>query len=120
MLIDIPIPRQIFVSGQDNILKTVVFLPEIVGHKLLHLKPGKAPGVDLVHSRVLKETADQLCLPLAEMFNSSLRSAVVLDEWRYANVVPVYKKGDRSFPGNYRPVSLTSQVCKVMESIIRD
>ncbi|CAL4189778.1 unnamed protein product, partial [Meganyctiphanes norvegica] len=40
-------------------------------------------------------------------------------DWRSANVTPIHKKGDRSDPSNYRPVSLTSQVCKVMESIVR-
>ena len=39
-------------------------------------------------------------------------------DWTLANVVPVYKKGDRHFAGNYRPISLTSIVVKVMERII--
>ena len=41
-------------------------------------------------------------------------------DWKVANVVPIFKKGDKDDPGNYRPVSLTSVPCKVIESIIRD
>ena len=40
-------------------------------------------------------------------------------DWRSANVTPIHKKGDRTEPSNYRPVSLTSQVCKILESMVR-
>ena len=45
---------------------------------------------------------------------------IVPDDWRFANVSPIYKKGSRSQVSNYRPASLTSQVCKVFEAIVRD
>jgi len=41
-------------------------------------------------------------------------------DWRSANVTPIFKKGSRNMPENYRPVSLTSQLSKVTESMIRD
>ncbi|MCP4267589.1 MAG: reverse transcriptase family protein, partial [Candidatus Brocadiaceae bacterium] len=44
----------------------------------------------------------------------------VPEEWKLANVTPIFKKGCKSQPGNYRPISLTSVVCKLMETIIRD
>jgi hypothetical protein len=44
----------------------------------------------------------------------------VPDDWKLANVTPIFKKGKRSDPGNYRPVSLTSVCCRILESIIRD
>ena len=50
----------------------------------------------------------------------SLQLKQVPSDWKYANVTPIFKKGDKSDPGNYRPISLTSQICKVLESIIRD
>ena len=40
--------------------------------------------------------------------------------WKTANVTPIYKKGSRSDCGNYRPISLTSILCKVLEALIRD
>ena len=42
------------------------------------------------------------------------------DDWRKANVSPLFKKGSRSQASNYRPASLTSQICKVFESLMRD
>ena len=50
----------------------------------------------------------------------SLQLKQVPSDWKYANVTPIFKKGDKSDPGNYRPISLTSQICKVLESIICD
>ena len=41
-------------------------------------------------------------------------------ERKIANVVPIFKKGNRCKPDNYRPASLTSVVCKLMESLLRD
>ena len=54
------------------------------------------------------------------IYGDSLDSGETPDDWRTANVAPIFKKGDRNNPANYRPVSLTSQVCKVLESIIRE
>ena len=54
------------------------------------------------------------------IFNRSLETGVVPRDWREANVTPLFKKGDPSKPGNYRPVSLTSVVGKLLESIIVD
>ncbi|CAL4240636.1 unnamed protein product, partial [Meganyctiphanes norvegica] len=59
------------------------------------------------------------CVPLKIIFNRSLGNGECPDDWRSANVTPIHKKGDRTNPSNYRPVSLTSQVCKVLESIVR-
>jgi hypothetical protein len=57
---------------------------------------------------------------LATIFNKSLRTGAVPADWREANVTPIFKKGNRTAPENYRPVSLTSVCCKLLESIIKD
>ena len=88
--------------------------------KLKKLKPGSACGPDAVTARTLVETADILSIPLALVFTRSLEEGVIPEDWRKANVTPIFKSGSKSSPGNYRPVSLTSIVCKVMESIIKD
>ena len=49
-----------------------------------------------------------------------MASESVPDGWKEANVVPVYKGGSRNVATNYRPISLTSQLCKVFETIVRD
>jgi len=58
--------------------------------------------------------------PLTVIFQESYCSGIVPNDWKLADISPLFKKGSKSDPGNYRPVSLTSVVCKVMESIIRD
>jgi hypothetical protein len=57
-------------------------------------------------------------VPLAKMFTDSLNTGVVPTDWKSANVVPIFKSGSRSSCNNYRPVSLTSQVCKLFERIM--
>ena len=52
--------------------------------------------------------------------NTSLNTGVVPDEWKAANVTPIHKKGSKSLVDNYRPISLTSLICKLQESILRD
>ena len=54
------------------------------------------------------------------MFNVSLEEGIVRSEWKEANITPVFKKGSRNKPENYRLVSLTSVVCKLIETLIRD
>ena len=73
-----------------------------------------------MHSRMLRELADVLAEPFSIVFRTSLSEGSLPTQWKVANVTPVFKKGDKSKPGNYRPISLTSILCKMMEKIIRD
>ncbi len=67
---------------------------------------------------MLKETAHTICRPLGLLFNRSLHDGVYPDKWKQANVMPLFKKGDRDQPSNYRPISLISCIGKVMERVI--
>ena len=87
--------------------------------KLLNgLKVHKAPGPDGPSARVLKECSSEIAPFLAFIYNESLAQGNVPDDWRQANVAPVYKKGEKCDAANYRPVSLTCICCKTLEHII--
>ena len=84
-----------------------------------NLREDEAPGPDNVHPRVLMEVTEQVSEMFMDIFNSSLESGQVPEDWRVANVTPLFKKGFREELGNYRPVSLTSVVGKVLETLIK-
>lgn len=73
-----------------------------------------------MHPRLLKELHNELAKPLEIIFNKSLQERSVPSIWKKAKISAIYKKGDKSSAGNYRPVSLTSIISKVMERILRD
>ena len=104
----------------ENTIEDIEITPSMVAKKLEKLNKFKSSGPDNIHPHLLKETADSLGVPLSMIFQESLRLGETPADWRSANVTPIFKKGDRTDPANYRPVSLTSQICKVMESIVRD
>ena len=101
-------------------LVTVEFSPGKVEKKLNQLKPSSAPGPDKLWPRVLHSLADGLSYPLALIYTRCLSEGTVPPEWKRANITPIYKKGSKGSSGNYRPVSLTCVLCKVMESLLRD
>ena len=87
--------------------------------KLLQkLNPQKANGPDKIPIKILKDYAPQLSKFLLIIFRKSYDSGDLPQDWLTANIAPIYKKGDKSKPSNYRPVSLTAVTCKVLEHII--
>ena len=86
--------------------------------QLQRLNPSKASGPDDISPRVLKELAHSLCSPFTSLFQKSLDQATVPDDWKKARVTPLFKKGDKYLPGNYRPISLTCVSCKILEHIV--
>ena len=94
---------------------------EIIHQKLLKLNANKSPGPDNIQPRVLKELASVLVEPLLIIFKLSLKTGKIPTTWKVATVTAIFKnKGDKHYAGNYRPISLTSIACKILESIIRD
>ena len=101
-------------------LSNVNISVEEVKKKLNLLKPNKSPGPDAYHPLMFKQIAESIAKPLSIIFNKTLQEGKLPEKWKQANVTPIFKKGDKRQPSNYRPVSLTSIVCKTMETIIRD
>ena len=73
-----------------------------------------------IHPRLLKECAEVNSKILQIIFLKSLDEGVIPDKWKYANVTPVYKSGNRCREENYRPISVTLSICRIMERIIRN
>ena len=106
--------------SNGSFLSDLRVTPEAVRSKLSNLKPDKAQGPDKIPPRVLKELSNELSEPIALLFNKSLEEGKIPSEWKMAEVTAIFKKGCKSEPGNYRPVSLTCVLCKVLESLVRD
>jgi hypothetical protein len=83
------------------------------------LKTDKSSGPDSLHPRLLFEIKEFIAEPLSIIFNQSLALKTVGKEWKYVQISAIFKKGNKSQAKIYRPVSLTSVVCKIMEKLIR-
>ena len=101
-------------------IRNTRFTPHQIKRKIRELKPFSAAGPDGIGPQLLKKLQDALEQPLASVMNKSMITGEVPKDWKAANVTPIFKKGSREDPGNYRPVSLTAVCCKIMESIIKE
>jgi hypothetical protein len=107
-------------------VKSILFLfgggitERSIKEKIRRLRVDGAAGPDSLGPMVLKKLGDELSAPLASVMRTSLKEGAVPEDWRTANVTPIFKKGKKSDPCNYRPVSLTSVSCRLMESIVKD
>ena len=93
---------------------------EAVLVKLKNLIVTKSAGPDNIHPRILSEIADEIADPLVTIYKKSLEAGILPSYWKLGSIVPIFKKGRRDLPQNYRPVSLTSILSKIIESLIRD
>jgi hypothetical protein len=85
---------------------------------LCNINPNKATGPDTIPGRLLKELATEITPALTLIFKASLHQGKIPEQWKKPCVTPLFKKGDRGKAANYRPVSLTSISCKIMEHIM--
>ena len=114
------VPEPMKINDTVPNLESLDITAEKVKKKLENVKKFSAPGPDGINPFIVNELSDELCTPLAMIFQKSLEEGYVPDDWKCANVTPIFKKGSKFEAGNYRPVSLTSIVCRAMESVIKD
>ena len=110
-------------EDKPNISKVIniEITQELIQKELCKLNVNKSPGPDNLHPRVVKELADVLVKPLHIIFNLSLRLGKIPPAWKTATVSASYKlKGSKNVAENYRPISLTNIMSRIMISIIRD
>ena len=112
-------PNNLLHSKSQPKLTNIHLSEDDITKTLCDLKANKSSGPDNISTRVLKEGSRELSMPLSIIFEESIESGEIPEDWRCANVVPIFKGGNKTVVSNYRPISLTSVVCKVLERVIK-
>ena len=102
----------------EDSISQIIIKEEGVKELLQNINPSKASGLDNILNRILKECAVRLTPIFTSIFQLSLDTGSLPDDWRNANISCIFKKADWHSAENYRPVSLTSVPCKLLEHII--
>ena len=106
---------------ETNVQETVPYvMPDEVIHALKQMKDGKAPGKDELPIELIKEAGNETCQEIAKLFTKCLKNREVPEEWNMATIILLHKKGDKSEINNYRPISLTSHMCKLFTRVIKN
>ena len=114
------IPDFDFNNDNISILETCNITLVDMEKALSNLNANKSPGPDNFHPTLLKQCSSSLSKPLKILFEQTIKEGSIPCQWKKAEVRPIFKKGDKSNPGNYRPVSLTCIVCKIFETFIKN
>ena len=107
-------------SVVSTVLEDVVISEDKILKIIRSLNPNKARGWDEISVRMIRLSDDALVIPLRIIFINCLNQGVFPEIWKYANVVPVYKKNERNVKENYRPISLLPVISKIFEKLIYD
>ena len=110
----LPVP-----DAKSDYIGQLIVIPEMVGQKIKAMHDNKYPGVYEIPPKLLMETVEQVSILLVRVLNLSLKEGVVPFEWKETNI-PLFKKGSRNKSENYRPVSLISVICKLLERLLKD
>ena len=96
-------------------IEDVTITEDDIKKKLKSLKPFSSSGPDNISTKILILASDEIAA-LHLIFQKSLNTGTLPNDWKKAKIVPVFKKVSRFEVGNYRPLFLTSVICKVMKS----
>ena len=105
---------------QKNRFKLQTIESSSVLKLLKNVEVNKAAGMDNISGRFLKDGADILAIPVTQICNLSIKLSHFPNNCKLAKLKPLYKKGSKSDPKNFRPISLLSIVSKIIEKIIHD
>ena len=114
---NLPQPNELEIQSR---LTDLGITEESVKKKLSKLRTDKNLGLDGVHPLVLKNLATVLAGPLVSIFNTSLQTGKVPSIWKQGVVTALFKKGNRNLASNYRGITLTYIICKLLEDFITD
>ena len=99
--------------------KTLSILPKSLKIKeLKELKTNKATGIDNLSDSLLKDGSKVFATPIVQICNLSIKLSSFPDECKIAKLKPLYKKGKKTDPKNYRPISLLPVISKILEKVI--
>ena len=112
-------PPKAAING-NAVLCDIEVTEERVKRLIDEMREEAAPGPDEIPPILLKMLRDEIARPLSKLFRKSIDEGRIPDDWRNANVIPIFKKGSRTEPGNYRPVSLTSVTGKLLEWLVKN
>ena len=116
---NVPDPLQYFTPSKSEFSFRAIYESEL--NKVLQsLKLSKASGLDKISNKLLKAAGYTINESLLYIFNLVLATGIFPDELKMAKVTPIYKEGDKSNCGNYRPISVLPVVAKILEKLICD
>ena len=107
-----------FRTSTINPLNQIDITLREVNEKLSLLNVNKAFGPDGIGPKILKPIKEVIAPTLLKLFRATMTHKKVPKIWKQANVTPIYKKGDRSDPNNYRPISLLNTTSKLLDKIV--
>ena len=110
----------VIVYNNTNLSQPINFSPTVVYKAMLCIKKTLSVGPDHIPLIFWAKLASALYFPVSILFNCSYNYCLLPNEWRNATEVPLLKKGDPNCSANYKPISLTCTICKIIESVIRD
>ena len=109
----------VYSSDVDNVFVLHTVQEKDILKEILNLKNKKSVGVDDISTFILKTCANELIGSITYLINKSILDGKVPALWKIAKIIPLHKKGDKSNPDNYRPISLLPCISKILEKIIQ-